>query len=150
MLFWYRTRIWWLIWVEVTLGWDRADNCRYLFCSAFGLPDLKVRLGVGDAKTLEALAQEVQSGASRLMLLVRIAGRVQGWSPASKAGATASSFNSETCHVGRLGWSLRPFIDVAEKERFNKDSRWSRSILSFQTLARRGANVLGHIRSVFD
>lgn len=47
-------------------------------CSAFGLPDLKVRLGVGDAKTLEALAQEVQSGASRLMLLVRIAGRVQG------------------------------------------------------------------------
>lgn len=42
------------------------------------LPDLKVRLGVGEAKTLEALAQEVQSGASRLMLLVRIAGRVQG------------------------------------------------------------------------
>lgn len=65
-------------------------------CSAFGLPDLKVRLGVGDAKTLEALAQEVQSGASRLMLLVRIAGRV-------RVGATASSFNSETCHVGRLG-----------------------------------------------
>ena len=42
------------------------------------LPHLKVRLGVGEAKTLEALAQEVQSGASRLMLLVCIAGHVQG------------------------------------------------------------------------